>query len=201
MTTCARVRKMKSHWTVLAVLLFATSATADRLHLRNGDYVDVDGWRAEGDHILYERFGGTIGIHKTEVLRIEQKATDPTSWQAPGSSRNPSQPSSTEVPTTAPSPAATSGVASAERWTPEPAPTPPTPPARDASKANLASYWERQKHFAMQRMDDYANAKGTCAARYRTKIGIQVCEDGRQQSYRFWNERYIVASREYEKHR
>ena len=53
----------------------------------------------------------------------------------------------------------------------------------------------------MQWMDYYANAKGTGAARYRTKSVIQVCEDGRQQSYRFWNERYIVASREYEKYR
>jgi hypothetical protein len=73
-------------------LLLSTSALADRIHFKHGDYVDVDAWREEGDRILYQRFGGEIGVPKSDVLRIERRQTDPTRWQAPGSSSNPSAP-------------------------------------------------------------------------------------------------------------
>ena len=184
------------------LLLLATPLYADRIHLRNGDYVDVDSWRADGDYIFYERFGGTIGIHKDEIVRVEQKVTDPTNWQAPGSSKTLTRPYSPEAPAIPSSPAsAVAGPGASETWSPEPTPALPQPPARNASREILASYWERQKQFAMERMDYYANSKGICASRYRTKSAINACENGVQQSYRFWNERYIVASREYEKYR
>lgn len=57
---------------LLAVL--APAASADRLHLANGEVIDVDRWREVGDQVVYERFGGEITIAKTEVLRIERTA-------------------------------------------------------------------------------------------------------------------------------
>lgn len=201
------LRRMARMTLTLATIvspLLGTSAWADRIHLRTGDYFDVDGWREAGDYILYARFGGTITIHKDDVLRIEQRATDPTSWQAPGSSKNPSRPYTVDAPALSSSAAPTSAAsapASDATWSPEPAPTLPKPPARDASKAILATYWENQKQLAMQRMDHYANSKGTCGSRYRTPSVIKACAEGSRQSHRFWNERYIVASREYEKYR
>jgi hypothetical protein len=202
------LRRLISVTLALATTVFlfpGASAWADRIYLRNGDYVDVDSWCADGDHVLYERFGGTIGLHKDEVLRLEQKDTDPTSWQAPGSSKNPSRSSSVvDAPASPSAPSAgTAGSTplSGQTWTPEPSPTLTKPPAIDKGKAMLASYWESQKQIAMQRMDYYANAKGTCVSRYRTGSVARACEDGSKQSYRFWNERYIVASREYEKYR
>jgi hypothetical protein len=75
---------------LLAVVPFPVAA--DRIHLKTGDYVDVDHWRDLGDKIVYERFGGEIGIFKTDIVRIERTATDPTKDQAPGSSAAKSRP-------------------------------------------------------------------------------------------------------------
>lgn len=74
------------HRVGLALLcaLAPSIALADRIHLKTGDYVDVDNWREENGQIFYERFGGTIAISKDDVVRIERNTTDPTKWQAPG---------------------------------------------------------------------------------------------------------------------
>jgi hypothetical protein len=180
----------------------ATPLYADRIYFKHGDYVDVDAWREDGDQIVYTRFGGEIGVPKADVARIERMNTDPTSWQAPGSSRNPSQPNSGVEPAPAPtegSAAIAPGAAPAETWTAEPLPTLPPPPRPDVGKAIVASYWESQKQFALERMDYHTNRKNRCASRYRTPRVIAACQDSEDDLHRFWNERYIVATREYEK--
>jgi hypothetical protein len=47
----------------------------------------VDSWREEVDGIIFKRFGGEIGVLKADVARIERRTTDPTDWQALGSSK------------------------------------------------------------------------------------------------------------------
>jgi tetratricopeptide (TPR) repeat protein len=44
---------------------------ADRLHLDNGGHIDVDRWWLEGDVVVYEADGGTVGIARAMVVRIE----------------------------------------------------------------------------------------------------------------------------------
>jgi hypothetical protein len=188
---------------VALTTILALPASADRLYFKHGDYVDVDGWREEGDLIIYKRFGGEIGVPKADVARIERMTTDPTEWQAPGSSRTPSRPSSVVEPVPAPTQgSAATAIGSpppTELWTPPPLPTLPSPPKVDAGKAILANYWDGQKQFALSRMDYYGNELKTCASRYRTRSVIQACQESADDLRRFWNERYIVASREYEK--
>lgn len=48
---------------VTTVLLGSVGiATADRIYLKHGDYVETDSWREEGDHLFYRQGGGEIGI-------------------------------------------------------------------------------------------------------------------------------------------
>ena len=44
---------------------------ADRLHLENGRHIDVDRWWLAGDILIYEAAGGTVGIPRAIVVRIE----------------------------------------------------------------------------------------------------------------------------------
>ena len=66
---------------------------ADRLHLDNGGHIDVDRWWLEGDVVVYEADGGTVGISRAMVVRIEAGPT-PTRRQegAPSSDPSPSGP-------------------------------------------------------------------------------------------------------------
>lgn len=68
---------------LLIVVGMGSPAFADRLHLSNGEVVDVARWRIEGDQIIFERFGGEISIPRSEVQRIEPTLTAPPSTRAP----------------------------------------------------------------------------------------------------------------------
>ena len=60
----------------LAVLLFVVAAAmpglADRLHLESGGFIDSDSWWYEGEWLMYESVGGTVGIPRSMILRIEK---------------------------------------------------------------------------------------------------------------------------------
>ena len=47
---------------------------ADRLHLDSGGQVDVEKWWVEGDFLFYDSDGGTVGIPRGSVVRIESRA-------------------------------------------------------------------------------------------------------------------------------
>ena len=59
---------------VLVVAAALTTVCADRLHLDNGGHIDVDRWWLEGDVMIYEAEGGTVGIPRAMVVRIEAGA-------------------------------------------------------------------------------------------------------------------------------
>jgi hypothetical protein len=59
---------------LLLVAAFAPSR-ADRIHLEGGGHVDTDSWRVEGELIVYSSDGGTVGLPRSIVTRIER--TDP----------------------------------------------------------------------------------------------------------------------------
>lgn len=65
----------------------------------------------------------------------------------------------------------------------------------------LADYWERQKRYALENMDAAAREKSQCRTTYRTPAAIQRCEASQDRWHHYWNERYMEASREYEKYR
>jgi tetratricopeptide (TPR) repeat protein len=60
---------------LLAPLFVVTAALipvcADRLQLDNGGHIDVDRWWLEGDIVVYEADGGTVGIPRAMVVSIE----------------------------------------------------------------------------------------------------------------------------------
>jgi tetratricopeptide (TPR) repeat protein len=56
---------------VLVVLAWLGPSLADRLHLDNGGHIDVDRWWLDGDILIYEAAGGTVGIPRSIVTRIE----------------------------------------------------------------------------------------------------------------------------------
>jgi hypothetical protein len=56
---------------ILCVFLFARSATADVIHLRNGKKLEVERAWEEGDRIRYEHKGSIFGFSKELVERIE----------------------------------------------------------------------------------------------------------------------------------
>ena len=51
---------------------------ADRLQLDNGGHIDVDRWWLEGDVVVYEAAGGTVGIPRAMVVSIETTAATPS---------------------------------------------------------------------------------------------------------------------------
>lgn len=55
-----------------AMLCCGAVAAGDRLHLENGGAIDVDSWWVDGDWIRYESAGGTIGVPRALVVRIER---------------------------------------------------------------------------------------------------------------------------------
>jgi hypothetical protein len=65
----------------------------------------------------------------------------------------------------------------------------------------MADYWERQKRYALERMDATARDKSRCRSIYRTARGIFACESSADEWRFYWNERYMEATREYEKAR
>lgn len=56
---------------LLAVLLPATIATADVLHLEGGRAIRTPAWWTDGDTIVYESPAGTVGIPRSLVVRVE----------------------------------------------------------------------------------------------------------------------------------
>ena len=64
-----------------------------------------------------------------------------------------------------------------------------------------ADYWERKKLYAMERMDAASRERSQCRSSYRTATGISACEFNANESRIYWNERYMEATREYEKAR
>ncbi|HXV75208.1 MAG TPA: hypothetical protein VD788_02745 [Candidatus Polarisedimenticolaceae bacterium] len=61
-------------WAVITawiVVALAPSTRADRLHLEGGGLIDVDRWWIEGDTLVYDAAGGTMGIPRSIVARIE----------------------------------------------------------------------------------------------------------------------------------
>jgi hypothetical protein len=63
---------------------------ADRLQLDNGGHIDVDRWWLEGDVVVYEAAGGTVGIPRAMVVSIEAgpaASTPVTDASAPDASR------------------------------------------------------------------------------------------------------------------
>jgi hypothetical protein len=65
----------------------------------------------------------------------------------------------------------------------------------------MADFWERQKRYALERMDAAARDKSQCRTTYRTPTGITICESNSDKWRAYWNERYMEATREYEKAR
>jgi hypothetical protein len=55
-----------------ALCLGAAAAHADRLHLDGGGTIDTPKWWMEGDVLRYEAPGGTMGIPRSLVVRIER---------------------------------------------------------------------------------------------------------------------------------
>jgi tetratricopeptide (TPR) repeat protein len=66
----------KSWPAVLPVFVLCGCLTAplhaDRLHLDSGGFIDSDHWWYDGDWLMYEGDGGTVGIPRAMILRIEQ---------------------------------------------------------------------------------------------------------------------------------
>lgn len=59
-------------------ILAASPAAADRLHLENGGSIDVAAWWVDGDWIRYESAGGTVGVPRGLVVRIEKGESPPS---------------------------------------------------------------------------------------------------------------------------
>ena len=56
----------------LGLVVAATTAAADRLHLSSGGSIETDHWWVEGETLLYETGDGTVGIPRALVERIER---------------------------------------------------------------------------------------------------------------------------------
>ena len=64
----------KTTGAAVALLLVVASASpvdADRLHLDSGGFIDSESWWLEGEWVMYESVGGTVGIPRSMILRIE----------------------------------------------------------------------------------------------------------------------------------
>jgi hypothetical protein len=75
--------------------LLAPAASADRLHLESGGYIDTDSWWVENGWLMYESESGTIGIPRSAVVRIERGESAPAPAPAPAPSA-PARPSRVE---------------------------------------------------------------------------------------------------------
>jgi len=65
---------------------------ADRLHLENGGHIDVDRWWVDGDTLMYEALGGTVGIPRSVVTRIESDGRHSPPGRAPTFNQSPPRP-------------------------------------------------------------------------------------------------------------
>lgn len=68
----------------LAAVLWGSPAPADILHLRGGGAIRTSEWWVEGETIHYDSSAGTVGIPRSEVVRIE-----PSDETAPPPPSNP----------------------------------------------------------------------------------------------------------------
>lgn len=72
-----------------AIPHLVTPVRADRLHLEGGGFVDAESWWLDGSWIRYDSVGGTIGIPRSIVVRIEPgehpAAPDPLAARRKGS--------------------------------------------------------------------------------------------------------------------
>jgi len=92
-------RKLNRHAArVLAPLVVIVAALglvcADRLYLENGRHIDADRWWLEGDILVYEAAGGTVGIPRAIVVRIES-SLGPGAPDKPAAASNASRPTAT----------------------------------------------------------------------------------------------------------
>jgi hypothetical protein len=60
---------------LIAVLAAPAVLRADVIHLKNGNRLEVEGWRDTGDTIEFMMGGGIIRISKAEVQKIDGKPT------------------------------------------------------------------------------------------------------------------------------
>jgi len=58
---------------LLTLTLGAATASADRLHLENGGFIDVGRWWIDDDWLHYESAGGSMGLPRSAVVRIETR--------------------------------------------------------------------------------------------------------------------------------
>jgi tetratricopeptide (TPR) repeat protein len=56
---------------VLVASLLVAPCAADRLYLEGGGFIDSDSWWLEGNWLKYDSVGGTVGIPRSIVVRIE----------------------------------------------------------------------------------------------------------------------------------
>jgi len=76
-------------------------AAAERLHLDSGGHIDVERYWVAGSTLLYEASGGTVGIPRSMVVRIEKLPERPPSPRAPGPERAPAASRGMDPPTEA----------------------------------------------------------------------------------------------------
>jgi hypothetical protein len=68
---------MRGMWIVVLALAFGLPALvhADVIHLKNGNRLEVEGWRDAGDAIEFMMGGGIIRISKAEIEKIDGRPT------------------------------------------------------------------------------------------------------------------------------
>jgi hypothetical protein len=87
MTADARILTARLLAPFLFVAIAATPAPADRLLLDNGRHIDVERWWLEGDVVVYEADGGTVGIPRAMIVRIDD--SPPPTRDTPASRARP----------------------------------------------------------------------------------------------------------------
>lgn len=82
---------------IAAAAIARTPARADKLHLKGGGVLEADRWWIEGDTLHVESAGGTIGIPRDDLVRVEETAPKPPRSEKPSApadaaSRHPAHP-------------------------------------------------------------------------------------------------------------
>jgi len=86
---------------VLGMLLSAGVSFADTIHLKDGRSLEVEGWRYQGDQVVFEIAGGSVTIPRSLVERIEA-SPPPAARAAASASANPAPASPDALPGAAP---------------------------------------------------------------------------------------------------
>ena len=86
---------------VLGMLLSAGASLADTIHLKDGRSLEVEGWRYQGDQIVFEIAGGSVTIPRSLVERIEA-SPPPAARAAASASANPAPAPPDALPGAAP---------------------------------------------------------------------------------------------------